>query len=430
VKPIRQKRVDVLVVGGGPAGIGAAISAARNGAKVLLVERFFFLGGMGTISLVAGLYTQWSGSRRILGGIVEELMGSLLQRGEAREVCVPMSAAPDVSSSRTEVNPEAYKYLVEQRAVDAGVELLYGALFSDVVADGDRLTGAVIDTKSETWRIEAAVVVDCTGDGDVAAVAGARFDKGERESGVLQPISMLFLAGNVDVERVFAFWASEERAPLLRAACDRGEIPMPSMALHNPGWRRDIIVSMSRAACDATDALGLTRGQIAARDQIHRIFAFLKDNFPGFEQAYMVSSSAQVGVRETRRIIGLYTLTREDVLETRRFADTIALGAYPIDVHRAEQNDVFFAQIARGDAYEVPYRCLVPVDVDGMLVAGRCVSATREALGAIRVQLMCMAMGEAAGAAAALCARGDVLPRDLDPALLRETLRAQGVILD
>jgi len=431
VKPIRQRKVGVLVVGGGPAGIGAAISAARNGVEVLLAERFFFLGGMGTLSLVAGLYTQWSGTRRILGGIVQELMGSLIQSGEAREVCVPMSAAPDVSSSRTELNPEAYKYLVERRAVDAGVELLYGALFSEAVTDGNRVIGAVIDTKSETWRIEADVIVDCTGDGDVAAFAGARFDKGERESGILQPISMLFLAGNVDVERVFAFWASEQRAPLLRAACDRGEIPMPSMALHSPpGWKRDIIVSMSRAACDATNSLALSRGQVEARDQIHRILGFLKANFPGFEEAYMVSSSVQVGVRETRRIVGLYTLTREDVLETRKFPDTIALGAYPIDVHRAEQNDIFFEQIARGDAYEVPFRCLVPVDVDGMLVAGRCVSATREALGAIRVQLMCMAMGEAAGAAAALCARDNVLPRHLDPVLLRGTLRAQGVILD
>ncbi|MBE0532979.1 MAG: FAD-dependent oxidoreductase [Rhodospirillales bacterium] len=426
----REKKVDVLVVGGGPAGIGAAISAARNGAHVLLAERYFFLGGMGTLSLVAGLYTQWSGERRILGGIVRELMDSLIQRGEAREICVPMSASPGVSSSRTEINPEAYKYLVEQKAVEAGVELLYGALFSDVRMEGDRVVGAVLETKSETWEVDARVVVDCTGDGDVAAFAGARFDKGERESGTLQPISMLFLAGNVDVERVFAFWASEEAPRCLRAACARGEIPMPSMALHNPGWERDIIVSMSRTACDATDSLDLTRGQIAAREQIHRVFEFLKVNFPGFEHAYMVASSTQVGVRETRRIVGRYTLTREDVIETRPFPDAIALGAYPIDIHRAEQNDVFFEQVARGDAYGVPYRCLVPADVEGLLVAGRCVSATREALGAIRVQLMCMAMGEAAGAAAALCIREAVQPGSLDPALLRRALRAQGVILD
>ena len=430
MKTRRKRKVGVLVVGGGPAGIGAAISAARNGADVLLAERYFFLGGMGTLSLVAGLYTQWSGERRILGGIVQELMGSLIQQGEAREICVPMSASPDVTSSRTEINPEAYKYLVERRAIDAGVDLLYGALFSDVRMEGRRVVGAVLETKSETWEIDADVVIDCTGDGDVATSAGARFDKGERESGVLQPISMLFLAGNVDVERVFRFWAGEDRAKLLRTACERGEIPMPSMALHNPGWERDIIVSMSRAACDATDSFDLTRGQIAAREQIHRVFEFLKASFPGFEHAYMVSSSAQVGVRETRRIVGRYTLTREDILETRRFSDTIALGAYPIDIHRAEQNDVFFEQVARGDAYGVPYRCLVPADVDGLLVAGRCVSATREALGAIRVQLMCMAMGEAAGAAAALCSQEDVAPHDLDPVLLRRTLHAQGVVLD
>lgn len=430
MRPVRNCRVEVLVVGGGPAGIGAAISAARNGADVILAERAFFLGGMGTQALVAGLYTQWSGDRRILGGIVQELMGALIQHGDAREICVPMSSAPGVSSSRTEVNPEAYKYLVEQRAVDAGVKLLYGAQLSEVLTDGSRVVGAALDTKSETWEIEADVVIDATGDGDVAAFAGARFDKGDRDSGTLQPISMLFLCGNVDVPRVFNFWASEARASLLRAACERGEIPIPSMALHNPGWSRDIIVSMTRTACDATDSLDLTRGQIEARDQIHRCFRFLKGRFPGFEEAYMVSSSSQVGVRETRRIIGLYTLTREDVLEARKFPDTIALGAYPIDIHRAKQNDIFFEQIARGDAYGVPYRCLVPADVDGLLVAGRCASATREALGAIRVQLMCMAMGEAAGAAAALCARENVQPRHLDPALLQNTLRAQGAILD
>ena len=425
-----QKRVDVLVVGGGPAGIGAAISAARNGAKVLLAERQFCLGGMGTLSLVAGLYTQWSGERRILGGIVRELTDSLIQYGEAREIRVPMSASPGVSSSRTEINPESYKYLAEQKAVEAGVELLYGALFSEPIVDGSRVTGARLDAKSETWRIDADVTIDCTGDGDVAAFAGAHFDKGERASGTMQPVSMLFMCGNVDVARVFAFWAGESFPKLLRDAVDRGEIPMPSMALHNPGWESDIIVSMSRTTCDATDAFDLTRGQIESRDQIHRIFRFLKKNFPGFGKSYMVASSSQVGVRETRRIIGEYTLTREDILDTRKFADTIALGAYPIDIHRAEQNDVVFHQINRGEAYSVPYRCLVPADIDGLLVAGRCVSATHEALGAVRVQLMCMAMGEAAGAAAALSAAESVEPRDVDPTVLRKMLRAQGTILE
>jgi hypothetical protein len=430
MKKTLQKRVDVLVVGGGPAGIGAAISAARNGADVLLAERQFCLGGMGTLSLVTGLYTQWSGERRVLGGIVQELTNSLIQHGDAREICVPMSSSPGVSSSRTEINPESYKHVAEQRAVEAGVELLYGALFSEPILDGNRVKGAVLDTKLETWRIEADIIVDCTGDGDVAAFSGARFDKGDRETGTMQPISMLFMCGNVDVARVFEFWASEAFPKLLRAAVDRGEIPMPSMALHNPGWERDIIISMSRAACDATDAFDLTRGQIEVRDQIHRIFRFLKDKFPGFENSYMVASSSQVGVRETRRIVGEYTLTRKDILETRQFADTIALGAYPIDIHRAKQNDVVFHQINRGEAYGVPYRCLVPADVDGLLVAGRCVSATHEALGAVRVQLMCMAMGEAAGAAAALCVRNSIEPRDLDPTVLRETLRAQGAILE
>ncbi len=429
MKPRRAKRVDVLIVGGGPAGVGAAVSAARNGAGVLLVERQFCLGGMATLSLVAGLYTQWSGERRILGGIVQELMDAMIAGGNGREICVPMSAAPSVRSSRTEIDPEAYKVLLERTCVAAGVELLYGALFSDVVMDRGRVAGAVVDTKSEVLEIRAEVVVDCTGDGDVAAAAGARFDKGERESGKLQPISMLFLCGNVDVERALAFWANGSR-PLLQEACARGEIPMPSMAIHNPGWKRDVIVSMTRAACDGTDAGALTRGHIEAREQAHRAFRFLKASFPGFEDASLVATSAQVGVRETRRIVGLYTLTREDILETRQFPDTIALGAYPIDIHRAEQNDVFFEQVARGDAYGVPYRCLVPEGVDGILVAGRCASATREALGAIRVQLMCMAMGEAAGAAAAICAAAGLSPRDLDFALLRNALSAQGAILE
>ena len=429
-KPTTQKTVDVLIIGGGPAGIGAAIAAARNGADVLLIERSFCLGGSATLSLAAGLLTQFSGNRRVIGGIPQEITDCLLDMREARRVRMPMSVAPDIVVERVEVNPEVYKYIAEQKVIEAGANLLYNAQLIDVEMVGNQIQTAIIDTKSAQWHISASVYIDASGDGDLAVLAGANFDKGQPDRGDMQPMTLYFQAGNADVERVQAFWHSDARRALINRGNEAGILPTRYMALHTPNWTRDIIIGMTRVRADGTDPVALTEAQVETRAQVHRIWQFLKANFPGFEDAYITATAPMIGIRETRRILGDYTLTREDVLGAVQFEDGIALGCYPIDIHHPTQSGIFFEALKSGEAYSIPYRCLLPKGIEDLLVAGRCISATHEALGSVRASMTCMAMGQAAGTAAALGVKTQQNPRALDTQGLRQILNEQKVILD
>lgn len=425
----RRLQVDVLVVGGGPAGLGAAISAARNGARVLLVEHQGFLGGTITQALVIGLLTQYAGDQRVIGGIPQELTDHLLKAGAAKRLRIPMSTAAHVVVERVEADPEMFKLAADEFVQDSGAELWLHSYGVEALVEDNTVHGAVVLTKSGQFEVSAKVTIDTTGDGDVAFSAGAIYEQGSVANKTLQPMSMNFRAGNVNVATAFDFWKSEDRRKMMRAACERGELPVENMAFHAPGWAREVVLGMTRVTGrDPLNVSDLTAAEKEGRLQVQKVMAFLVRNFPGFEEAYLAGTGSSIGIRETRRIMGDYVLTGDDVMTAKHFEDGIARGSYPIDMHPSDKTNITFVPLPQGQFYDIPYRCLLPRGLERILVAGRCLSATREAFASARVAMICMAMGQAAGAAAAMAAKQNLTPRQIDPKELREDLRTRGVL--
>ncbi|HEY8744323.1 MAG TPA: FAD-dependent oxidoreductase, partial [Chloroflexota bacterium] len=408
--PFTETRTtDVLVVGGGPGGIGAAVAAARNGADVTLVEQYGVLGGMGSVGLVGPFMTSYSadGSTQLIRGVFEELVQRMVALGGAIHPGLVEGGTSHSSfithghAHVTPFDPEALKYAAAELCLEAGVHLLLHTFLIDACHADGRVTGAVVANKSGLLRLDAQVVVDASGDGDIAHRAGAEMVRGRASDGLMQPMTMFFRVGNVDSAKVrqwvrdhpeeqYLFSSLVERA---RAAGDftiaREKVGI--YETHRPGeWR----VNTSRIQqLDGTSVDDLTKGEVEGRRQVFQLMRFFHQYLPGFEQASLIDTATQVGVRETRRIVGEYTLTAEDLIESREFPDTIALCAYPIDIHSPDGKGGVMGAQPKGNWYEIPYRILVPVKLDGLLAAGRCVSATHEAAGAIRVQPPGYAMG-------------------------------------
>jgi len=407
---------DVVVVGGGPGGFAAAVAAARSGARVLLVERYGFLGGMATAGLVNPFMPFELNGRPLVGGIFQEVVSELKRMGAYDE--------------RTRAfDPEVLKYVLERMAIDAGVELLYHTCFVEAEASGGIIRRILVHNKSGLRWIEGRMFVDGTGDGDLAASAGAPFEKGRRPDGLMLPMTLNFDLAGVDVDLLPS---REELNEAYRRAKERGEITCPREDVQ---WfftvhRGVIHFNTTRVlGVDGTRAEDLTRAEIEGRRQMFELVEWLRRTFPAFRNAYIVRSGPQIGVRETRRVLGEYVLTEEDILSARKFPDAICRSAYPIDIHNPAGEGTILKYPPPGDYYEIPYRCIVPLKVDNLLIGSRCISATHEAHSAVRIIPTVMAIGQAAGTAAALCVKLGVRPRDLDYNVLREALRRQGAIV-
>jgi hypothetical protein len=312
---------------------------------------------------------------------------------------------------------------------EEGVELLLHCLAVDPILEKNTMKGVVTESKSGRQAILAEVVIDATGDGDIAARAGAPYDKGRPEDGLMQSPSLMFMMGNVDLKATRRV-SSKEIAELCLEANEDGELPESV----NRIWL--IPISETRVAIngtrilevDGTNVRDLTRAEVEGRKQLIKTVDFLRKRIPGFESSYLESTASQMGIRETRRILGDYLLTAEDVLQGRIFEDAIARGFYLIDVHNPQGAGVELIE-PENDGYDLPYRCLLPRGIENLLVAGRCISTTHEALASTRVMAICMALGQAAGTAAALSVTEGVSPRDLNVSSLRQTLLEQGVYL-
>lgn len=437
---------DVLVVGGGPSGLTAALAAAEDGLSVGLIESRSFVGGNMTIGLpVLGFLGQKK--NQIIQGLPQKFIDRLRAvNGASEHRWCPLHMGI------TLVEPEAVKTVALEMLLAAKVDVTFHALCVGVVMDGPAIRGIVTESKSGRQAVLGQIVIDCTGDADVAFRAGVPCEKGDAAGG-MQPPTLMFCLGGVDTELLRTSLAQQSRTYLTdfipadyfgqnhqfivvglrelmaKARVERGlQIPNERTIIITGLRPGEAWINMTRVAgVDATDVRSLSFGEIEARRQIDDIHVYLKNYVPGFANCYFVKTAPFLGIRETRRIVGQYTMTQEDVLSCRRFDDAIAVASYPIDIHRP--GDQGCTLIWCGDCYDIPYRSLIPQRVDRLLVAGRCISTTHEAMGAIRVMATCMAMGEAAGRAAKQAVRAGVSPGSIDVKKLQAELRERGAYL-
>lgn len=441
--PVRAT-ADVAVVGSGPAGIAAAISAARNGARTLLIERFGYVGGNLTAGLVGPCMTSYSldGRTQLIKGVFDELITRMERDGQAIHPSkVPAKSAycGFIEYGHDKVapfEPEAVKTTALEMLLEAGVEVL---LHTHVIAprtDDGAVTGLFISSKSGVEAIDAKVVVDCSADADVVAGAGGETVYGRQEDGLTQPMTLFFRMTGVedDVVEKYVTEAGEFRpfSAIVEEGRRSGEFTVPKRAIGlyktlRPGvWRMNNTRILGVSGVDVAD---LTRAEIEGRAQVNELVGFLRKRVPGFANASLLDTASAVGVRETRRVVGEYTLTLEDLETGRHFDDVVALCGYPVDIHSPTDGGGRLEEDPTANIYEIPYRILVPESIDGVLVAGRAVSATHEALAAIRVMPPAFATGQAAGTAAALAVAQGVAPRAIDVDGLQDRLLADDVYL-
>jgi hypothetical protein len=429
---------EVIVCGGGTAGSCAAIAAARGGAQTLLVEQLGFLGGSQTGALVVPYMNYHAGGQQLITGLHQEIIDRL---GEW----------PGGVNTRY-FNYELLKYVLEDMALEAGVELLYHTFLAEAEVEDGRLSQVVAYNKSGRQELAARQFIDCTGDADVAFRAGVPCESGRPEDGLNQSASLRFVMGNVDLEALAAkltelgrpcqppevqmgFSKGHTVAPQIEEIIDRaaeegvftaeegGYVQFFSI----PGRPGEIAFNCPRITfVNGAKAEDLTKVQVQGRKVIPKIMEFCRRYLAGFDAAYLLTTAVLPGIRESRRIVGEYMLTAEDCLQPTRFPDRVAKSCYPVDVHNPSGVGVTLKHLPAGEYHDIPYRCLVPLGVDDLLVAGRCISSTFEAQAAIRIEPTCRALGEAAGTAAALCVARGCPPRALPAEALLARLAAQG----
>ena len=429
---------DVVVVGGGPAGIAAAVSAARHGANTLLVERYGFLGGMGTaggVTNFAGLYGKRNGEMTLLvRGVADDLLARIGALGGLNKPQDGMQGRIRVRSYDT----SAYKIAADQLLLDAGVNLLFHAWAAAVIRDGDRIAALVVETKSGRQAIRANAFIDASGDADVAAFAGVPFEVGDGHGSGLFPTTM-FRVGQVDAEPALAAVGEfkaindlmaevQQRKPGTYKFPREGAILRPNIDPRE--WRANVtqIRNAAGRAMNGVDARELTEGELEGRRQIAEYFRFMKAEVPGFAHSAIVEIAPQVGIRETRRIEGLYALAGEDILSSARFDDSIGINAWPMEMHADGRIEWAFPRDDNRTYNQLPWRMLVPRQVDNLLVAGRCAAMTHEGQSAARASGGCFVMGQAAGTAAA--SLGSTAFADVDVPALQKKLVADGADID
>ena len=441
--PVRDE-VDVLVVGAGPAGIMAAQSAALvKGTKVMLIDSRGYLGGNMTIGLPLLGFLGRKGNE-IIKGLPLRFVERLRERGQATH-----HRACPLHVSLTMVDPEGTKRLAWEIMEECGVKVLLYVFAADVIMENGKCKGVVIESKKGREAILAKSVVDCTGDGDILYRCGAEMLYGNDE-GIPQPPTLMFSMRGVDSRRLrdavadhpdiydIDYIPNEFFRPMdnctfvgfrnqIRQAREAGyRLPVERTIFMTGMAEDEWWVNMSRVnGIDATDPEQYTRGEELCIEQNAEIVRYLKAYIPGFENAWLDKVAPFMGVRETRRLVGEYTLTEQDIFDCARFDDAIAVASYPVDLHHPVGGDCSLWWCP--DCYDVPYRCLIPKKVDGVIAAGRDISATHLALASVRVMGPAMCLGEAAGKAAALAVRDNKELRDLDVTELQSALREEGV---
>ena len=430
---------DVVVLGGGPAGIVASTAAARNGSSCLLIERYGFLGGMGTAAGVTnfcGLHANVHGEiRQVVHGIADDLLDRMRALDGLNE---PHNVLGRVCAQAYDMS--AFKCAADALLLSNGVQLLFHALAVGVSkSPSGRIDALLLETKSGRQAVRGRIFIDCSGDGDLAHWSGVAMEKGDDDGHLLYP-TLMFRVGNIDGERAGDAWKSIPA--LMDSASSSGEYTFPRRgAIVRPmkrayEWRVNVtqMKNLDGSAVDGTDASSLSKGEIEGRRQVVDYLRFLRDKVPGFEGAYALDIAPQLGIRETRRLVGVAMLTGDDVVGCADFEDTVGVNGWPLEKHVA--GDVqwgWFPEGSRG-FNQLPYRMLLPRQssaggVDNLLVAGRCAGMTHDGQSAARVSGGCFVMGEAAGTAASLALRTGVSPYNVNIGELQQRLRSQGAWL-
>ncbi|MEC0307037.1 FAD-dependent oxidoreductase [Paenibacillus lautus] len=428
-----MNQVDVVVVGGGPTGIAAAIAAANNGANTLLIEQRGFLGGMGTTALVPAFCPFTDHEKPVIRGIGLKLM----ERMKAN--CKPSYITEYKEQlDWVPIDVEVLKRVYDEALLESGAKVLFHTFVGQLVMNsgGHGVNGLVLLNKSGRSIVEAKYVIDATGDADIAALAGAPFQKGG-DGGELQPGTMCYLLTNVNRERFRQYMRDSgdtgQIPQAVQLAQSNGDLPPGRKEVSGFAWVSDYLVGVNFGhvfGVDGTKAEDLTKAAVEGRKLVKIQVEFLRKYVPGFEDAHLVSTGEQIGIRETRRIVGDYMLVQDDFISMRSFEDDIARNAYFIDIHMAtSKENMEIRHLPPGRSHGVPYRSLLPQGLANVWVAGRAASADRVVQGSLRVMPNCFAMGQAAGTAAAICAKTGGTSRDVDIKQLQRLLIEQGAWL-
>ena len=435
-----KQEVDILVVGGGPAGIGAAVSAARSGKKVMLLEKRGFLGGNITGSYVETCNHFLHGTNFESDGVYREIEDKYKERfGKSHDI---RPNSPHRFSS------EYLKIFLDDFMRNEGVEVKFHSFVNDVIIEDNKIECVIIQSKQGPLAIKAKVIIDSTGDGDVAFSSGIPYEQGRDTDGLCQPGTVNFRLAGLDVEKLIdgdedklkaieKQFNKDYRAGKTGLSCKRQDLPFGRLT---PGGQVTYVNYPCAYKIDPTDVDGLTQGELECRQYIMEFYEYAKKNFEGFENVELASMASEIGFRESRRIKGVYRLTKEDIEAQTIFDDAIATYPRIYDLLSPDGNmdgdgklegegyeGHIYEPITDDRFYTIPYRSLLPVDIDNLIVAGRCISADQLAESSIRGISACMLTGQAAGAAAGLSCKGETSPKKINVKELQEILRDQGV---
>jgi hypothetical protein len=447
---------DIIVVGGGISGSIAAIAAARNGSRVLIVEQYGFLGGMLTAAGVGPMMTFHVEDKQVIRGITGELIDRMIKKGKCPGHIID---AIGYTYTVTPFDAEWMKHELELMLLESNCKILYHSMLADVEVYDGEVKSITVCNKSGLTKLFAKVFVDATGDGDLSVWAGVNFIKGREKDGAVQPMTANVKMANVDVDVIREFIKDNlDEFPYLQGntsfldaasklsvsgfvktldkARKEGDVTSRWEGLlffetNNP---REVIVNTTRLhGYDSTDPWSLSQAEVEGRKQVREIEVFLKKYVPGFEKSVMIYSGPSIGVRSSRQIRGIYTLTQEDILNGKKFNDVIAHAGYPIDVHSPDGKEEVIKDnmhLRPGVMYSVPYRCLINEKVTNLITVGRCISTTFEAQGAIRTTPTAGAIGHGGGIAASLAAKNNLCCSSIDIDELQALLKSQGAFLD
>jgi len=439
---------DVVICGGGTSGIPAALAAARNGMRVAIIEKNSCFGGANTVAMVSPLMTFHDGDKQVVKGIAQEIVDRLMERNASLG---HVKDSIGMVATITPIDSQALKLLYfEMLAEEPNISVLLNSTISGITVESNLIKAVKISGKYGKMTVSGKTFIDATGDGDIVSLAKEGFVIGRNPDGLPQPMSLMFKVGGIDMEKVRNYIRQNPEQFIWNRDCDvddylavsgffglvkeaqkNGDLSIPrDRVLFFEGMiEGEVLVNMTRVIkLFGIDAHDLTKAEFEAHKQVNEIVKFFKDYIPGFENCYLSSVASEIGIRESRRLNGVYTLTANDVIDNREFDDSVAVCAFPIDIHSPIGKELNWTQKERFGCFDVSYRTMLPKKIKNLLVVGRCISATHEALAAARISATAMALGQAAGVASAMSLKEKVALHDLDTCELQENLANQGAI--